>query len=66
MQIQNRLSIERCRELLPRLNNLSDEKAINQRNRLYDLAYRLIEKFEAITNFITRARSVDARARIVK
>ena len=66
MEIQNRLSVERCRELLGDNKSISDEKILSQRNRLYDLARFLIEKFEQLTNFITRYKTIEVRARIVK
>jgi len=66
METQGRLSIERCRELLGSNKDISDDEIINQRNRLYDLARFLIEKFEQLTNFITRYQTVEVRARIVK
>lgn len=66
METQSKLSIEKCRELLGSNKSISDEKILSQRNRLYDLARLLIEKFEQLTNFITRYKTIEVRARIVK
>lgn len=66
METQNRLSIERCRELLPNGDKLSDDVLSSQRDRLYGLARFLIEKFEKLTDFFTRVKTIDAKARIVK
>lgn len=66
METQNRLSVERCRELLGNNKSVSDENILSQRNRLYNLARFLIEKFEELTSFITRYKTVDAKAKIVK
>jgi len=66
MEIQSRLSIEKCRELLVNSKNISDETITSQRNRLYSLARFLVEKFEQLTTFITSFRTIDVKARIVK
>ncbi len=66
METQSRLSIEKCRELLGNSKNLSDEEVVSQRNRLYGLARFLIEKFEQLTTFITKFKTIEVRARIVK
>jgi len=66
MEIQSRLSIEKCRELLVNGKNISDETITNQRNRLYNLARFLVEKFEQLTTFVTSFRTIDVKARIVK
>jgi len=66
MEAQSRLSIERCRELLGNNKNGTDEVILNQRNRLYDLARFIIEKFEQLTNFITRYKTIEVKAKIVK
>lgn len=60
------ISIEKCRELIPNSKSLSDEEVVNQRDRLYKLAHYLIDKFEELTNFVKRKKTIEARARIVK
>ena len=66
METQSRLSLEKCRELLGNNKSVSDENILSQRDRLYKLARFLIEKFEELTSFITRYKTVDAKAKIVK
>lgn len=60
------LSVKRCRELLPYSDKLSDEVMESNRNRLYGLARRLVELYDKLTDFFTRAKTIDAKARIVK
>lgn len=66
MQEPRLLSIKRCRELLPDSDKLSDEVVVSNRNRMYGLARRLIELYDKLTDFFTRVKTIDARARIVK
>lgn len=66
MQIQNRLSVDRCRELVGTHQQYSNTELLGIRDKLYRLAEVVVDKFEKIKSFITRTVTLDARARIVK
>ena len=66
MQIQNRLSVDRCRELVSTNQQYSDSELLGIRDKLYRLAGVVVEKFEKIKSFITRTHTIAARARIVQ
>lgn len=66
MQLQNRLSVERCRELVGNHQRYSDAELEDIRNRLYRFAEVVVEKFEKLKSFITRTHTIAAKARIVK
>lgn len=66
MQIQNRLPVERCRELVGNHQQYSDFELEDIRNRLYRLAEIAVAKFEKLRSFITRSFTIAAKARIVK
>lgn len=66
MKQPNMIPIERFKELVPSSNGIDNETLKTNRNKLYGLARRLIELFDQFTNYITRSRTIDAKARIVK
>lgn len=66
MQIQNRLSVEKCRELVDNHQQYSDSELLGIRDKLYRLAEVVVQKFEEIKSFVTQTKTIAAKARIVQ
>lgn len=67
MEELKRLPIEKCRQLLPNKRQYSDKQVKKIRDTLYKLAEAVVRKFEEYKElFVTRIRTIDTRARIVK
>lgn len=66
MQTQQRLSLERCRELIGNKQQYSDDELTSIRDRLYSLAELVLQKYEKIRSFFTQTKTIAARAMIVK
>jgi hypothetical protein len=60
-----RVSVKRCRELVDNHQQYSDQELLSVRDKLYKLAEVVVAKFEELRTFITRAVTLDAKARII-
>lgn len=66
MQIQQRISVDRCRELVDNHQQYSDDEIASVRNSLYKLAEVVVQKFEKMKSFFTQTKTIAARAMIVR
>lgn len=65
MQVENKLSVKRCRELVDNHQRYSDKEILNIRDSLYKLADVVVRRFSELTNFVTRTITLDAKAKII-
>lgn len=66
METQNKISLEKCRELVANSQKYSDTELLSIRDRLYRLAEVAIEKFDKLKSFIIQTHTIAAKARIVQ
>lgn len=66
MQIQQRITLEKCRELVDSNQQYSDSEMLDIRDTLYNLAHVVVEKFERLKSFFTHTKTIAARAMIVR
>ena len=66
MEIQEKLSIDRCRKLIKNGSIFSDDEILDIRDTFYKLARVVVDKFERLKSFFTQTQTIAAKARIVQ
>ena len=64
--MNDKLSIQQCRKLIPENSHYSDQQILKVRNLFYQMAEGLLNIYDKVKLFLTRSRTIDAKARIVK